>query len=303
MLAKLVKLNVVASVWATTLTLCAQPTPTGRPDGHIGVAVVQVYNELVPNKRGGLVVVKVEPGSPAAEAGIRVGDVLISVGGSSAVGRSLQEITHDITGPAGTSVSLTILRDNSGPPIQVTVERSAGPENVGWRPSIAGEESQQTTMTVPPPQPQKQSKWKSFISALGRAANAANSAPIVGVWRGAKNENNYSVAFSFAFAGTGEYLETVYMGGLEIMNAHGTYTLSPTRVQDDQFITHLLTLAPDQCEFASSQAALIVGFMALPANQNKNEYVGFADLAGGGQMTLEDPVLRSGAGFGLQRSQ
>jgi hypothetical protein len=144
----------------------------------------------------------------------------------------------------------------------------------------------------------------------GRIADAANSGPIVGAWHGGKSENDpvhggyYNVAFSFTFAGNGEYTETVFMGAMQIMHAHGTYSLSPTRVPRDPTITHLLTFAPDQCEFASSEAAQIVALMALPANQNKNEYVGFAPLAGEGQMTLEDPVLGSAAaGFGLKRGQ
>ena len=92
------------------------------------------------------------------------------------------------------------------------------------------------------------------------------------------------------------------MGAMQIMYTHGIYSLSPNRVPRNPTITHLLTFAPDQCEFTSSQAAQIVALTVLPTNQNKNEYVGFAPLAGGGQMTLEDPVLGSAAAeFGLER--
>jgi carboxyl-terminal processing protease len=50
-------------------------------------------------------------GSPAEEAGIESGDVLIAVDGESVKGMDFKEIGEKIRGPEGTKVDLTVLRD------------------------------------------------------------------------------------------------------------------------------------------------------------------------------------------------
>src|SRR3954447_18531612 len=50
-------------------------------------------------------------GSPAEEAGIESGDVLIAVDGESVKGIDFKEIGEKIRGPEGTKVDLTVLRD------------------------------------------------------------------------------------------------------------------------------------------------------------------------------------------------
>jgi len=49
-------------------------------------------------------------GSPAALAGIKAGDLIMSVDGEETSGRDLDEIVSEIRGPAGTEVILTVLR-------------------------------------------------------------------------------------------------------------------------------------------------------------------------------------------------
>jgi C-terminal processing protease CtpA/Prc len=49
--------------------------------GTVGIAAVQLYTDAQPNKRGVLMVRRVEPGSAAGNAGIRLGDIIISVNG------------------------------------------------------------------------------------------------------------------------------------------------------------------------------------------------------------------------------
>jgi carboxyl-terminal processing protease len=50
-------------------------------------------------------------GSPAEEAGIKSGDVLVAVDGESVKGKDFKEIGEKVKGPEGTRVDLTLLRD------------------------------------------------------------------------------------------------------------------------------------------------------------------------------------------------
>lgn len=86
----------------------------GRFSG-IGLSVNDV-------KRG-LVVVQVFKGSPAAEAGIEPGDVIVSVEGKSIAGQSSELSTAKIKGPEGTEVKLGVLRPSTGKKRNLTIER------------------------------------------------------------------------------------------------------------------------------------------------------------------------------------
>ena len=83
--------------------------------GGIGVEVVRLPD-------GSMRVVAPIDDTPAARAGIRSGDVIIAVDGE-----PLTPASHDGAGPlrgaAGTSVSMTIMREDEAGPIEVTVER------------------------------------------------------------------------------------------------------------------------------------------------------------------------------------
>lgn len=70
-----------------------------------------------------LVVVSVVPGSPAEKAGIRSGDVIVSVDGEPASGQPIDLVTGKVRGSAGTAVTIGILRD--GEVRDVTVVRAA----------------------------------------------------------------------------------------------------------------------------------------------------------------------------------
>lgn len=60
--------------------------------------------------------------SPAEEAGIESGDILVAVDGESVQGEDLQEIGERVRGPEGTEVDLTLLRDEEE--VEFTVERA-----------------------------------------------------------------------------------------------------------------------------------------------------------------------------------
>lgn len=62
-------------------------------------------------------------GTPAEEAGIQSGDVIVGVGGEDVIGWTIEELTARVRGPAGTEVTLTILRN--GETFDVTITRAA----------------------------------------------------------------------------------------------------------------------------------------------------------------------------------
>lgn len=67
-----------------------------------------------------IVIADVVDNSPAAQAGIRPGDELVSVAGRSTKGMSLEEASKLIRGPVGTVVRLEVRRDHQTIPLQLT---------------------------------------------------------------------------------------------------------------------------------------------------------------------------------------
>ncbi len=77
-------------------------------------------NTLGPDCR--LVVVAPIEGSPAEKAGVRPGDVVVAVDGSTLDGLTLEEARDRIRGPKGTEVTITIERDRTAP-FDLTITR------------------------------------------------------------------------------------------------------------------------------------------------------------------------------------
>jgi carboxyl-terminal processing protease len=65
------------------------------------------------------------PGSPAAKAGIRPGDIIVKVNGVDTTGMTLTEVVDKVRGPAGTKVTLTVIHANQGSMVDITVTRQA----------------------------------------------------------------------------------------------------------------------------------------------------------------------------------
>ena len=76
-------------------------------------------------KSGQLTVTKVFPGSPAARAGIKPGDVIVSVNGKSTAGQPASADVARITGPAGTTVSLQLHQTAKPRRVSLTLTRRA----------------------------------------------------------------------------------------------------------------------------------------------------------------------------------
>ena len=58
-----------------------------------------------------IVVVSLVEGSPADEAGVKPGDIVVAVDGESMLGEEISEVSEKVRGPEGTRVKLTVLRD------------------------------------------------------------------------------------------------------------------------------------------------------------------------------------------------
>ena len=63
------------------------------------------------------------PDSPAAEAGIEAGDIIIDVNGRSAAEMSLAEVVLNIRGPKGTTVSILVLHQGETEPEEIEIVR------------------------------------------------------------------------------------------------------------------------------------------------------------------------------------
>lgn len=77
----------------------------------------------IEERDGKIVVVTPLDNTPAQEAGIRPGDVLIEIDGQPAQGLGLDEVVRRVRGPEGTSVTLVFQRPGQQAPIQVTLVR------------------------------------------------------------------------------------------------------------------------------------------------------------------------------------
>jgi carboxyl-terminal processing protease len=72
---------------------------------------------------GGIEVVNILAGTPAARAGIKIGDVFAAVNGEDVLGASQIELAAKVRGPAGSTVNITMLRDGERIDFTLTRER------------------------------------------------------------------------------------------------------------------------------------------------------------------------------------
>jgi Do/DeqQ family serine protease len=92
--------------------------------GQLGISVQKVTSEIAANlgvKEGkGVLVAQVQPGSAAAQAGIRPGDIILSFNGTE-VDDPNSFRNRVASTPPGTEVTLTILRDGREQPVRATL--------------------------------------------------------------------------------------------------------------------------------------------------------------------------------------
>src|SRR6516162_25825 len=91
-------------------------TQTPANDDQAGLGLVVTIDN------GQLKVISPQDGSPAAQAGIKPGDLIFSIDKDPTYDLTLGEAEQKLRGPAGSEVELSLRRDNRGP-IDVTVKR------------------------------------------------------------------------------------------------------------------------------------------------------------------------------------
>jgi carboxyl-terminal processing protease len=85
-------------------------------------------------RNGRTIIVAPIEGSPAEQAGLRPGDVILAVNGEPTTGWSVDELRAKVRGPSGTSVTLRVLHPGDNVPMDVTVVRAqVVVPSVNWR--------------------------------------------------------------------------------------------------------------------------------------------------------------------------
>jgi serine protease Do len=114
--------------------------------GYLGVAIQRLSADIADGlglpKDKGEIVANVEPGGPAARAGIRQGDVILSVGG--------REVDYDnslsyliATTPIGTSVPLLLIRDGKRMTVNATIAQRPSEAVVAQRAGLPADDEEE----------------------------------------------------------------------------------------------------------------------------------------------------------------
>ncbi len=75
-------------------------------------------------REGKIIVISPMPGSPAEKAGIRAGDAILTVNGTSTANMSVEEVVVLVRGKEGTPVTLTVLHAGESTPVDITIVRA-----------------------------------------------------------------------------------------------------------------------------------------------------------------------------------
>lgn len=104
-------------------TVFLPPTAQKTSKEQLGGSFEGVGIQLGYNKDKRLVVIAPLKDTPADRAGIKAGDLILQINGKDATSISLPEAVGLIRGTKGTTVSLTIFRENDGNPRDLTLTR------------------------------------------------------------------------------------------------------------------------------------------------------------------------------------
>ncbi|MGQ9459025.1 MAG: S41 family peptidase [Anaerolineae bacterium] len=123
----------VLAVLGDPYTVLVEPSPRELERdslrGHFGG-----IGAWVRQREDGAITLSPMPGQPADRAGIREGDVLLSVDGTPIAGLSVDEVVALVRGPVGSTVRLTVRREDTGETLEFTVRRERiETPTVDWR--------------------------------------------------------------------------------------------------------------------------------------------------------------------------
>jgi len=93
----------------------APPAPPMPPAPPAAAAATARLGMRIASADAGIVVKSVAPGGPAADAGVQVGDVIVSIDGDAVASLPLPQITAMMRGPEGTTVKITFQRGDAEP--------------------------------------------------------------------------------------------------------------------------------------------------------------------------------------------
>ena len=79
---------------------------------------------MLSDNAGAFTVTKVLTGSPAEAAGVKAGDVITAVDGTTTTGMSMDVLTTKIRGTAGTKVTITVIHTGSTTPVSISITRA-----------------------------------------------------------------------------------------------------------------------------------------------------------------------------------
>lgn len=89
-----------------------------------GTNQFQGIGAYVGSKNGNIIIIAPIPGTPAEKAGIKSGDIILEVNGTSVQGLSADQVVLLIRGPAGTTVSVTVLHAGDTQPVTLQIVRT-----------------------------------------------------------------------------------------------------------------------------------------------------------------------------------
>ena len=100
----------------------------GLSGSYVGIGV-----KVQPAADGRPLIITVFKDSPAEKAGLRAGDIVVSVDGKETTGHDMSEVIDWIRGEAGTKVTVTVRNGLDGDDREYTLERADVPEqSVSW---------------------------------------------------------------------------------------------------------------------------------------------------------------------------
>ena len=105
-------------------TRYVSPTVAERTREDMNGAVEGIGALVRENDEGLFEIVRPLDGQPAESAGLKAGDVVIEVDGQSALEMSFDEVILLVRGPAGTSVTLKVMREGEAEPLEFTIVRA-----------------------------------------------------------------------------------------------------------------------------------------------------------------------------------